>query len=269
MKGRRVALTVCTVAALIFGASVAPSAAASGTTVFTCVKTLEGSFKGAHCLEGAGGERYEHVKSNPNTETEFTVTNSNTTEETSAARQTIIHETIAGAELELRATTVNGEGTVQNREEGAEMWFEGSGTIKYTGVTVAKPAGKGCKVFTDTPEKTKGAEGAIDVSVKATSRGQGDFAKFEPASGTTFSTFFVECTTKVAALEGTWEITGSFKCPASGATIVCSGKEVTEQGTLKGKGAKMGLDGAFTFAGKDPDLPADTECKPLTTTTVP
>jgi hypothetical protein len=231
----------------VFGALEAQGASAANTTAYICEDNID-VLKGAHCLKTGSGSPHGHLGFSESAgNTEVTGTNANTASETTAARPSILKETIAGTELELSATTVSATGTLINRESGGEFWTEESGTITYSGVTVSKPAGKGCKVFTDvTATKTKGTEGVIDANVKATTKGQEDFVKFEPAAGTAFATFFVECTTKVEALEGTWEITGSVKCPTSGATVICSHTETTTQNTLKGKGSKAGLDAAVT-----------------------
>jgi hypothetical protein len=246
MTGRKTVIGLCVLCALAISAVAAQGASAAGTTAVTCVSG-QGTLSGAHCLPSSTGS-FGHVAIANGTTTELSGTNNNTASETTAARPSILKETIAGTELELNATTVSGTGTMTNSIEGEEMFASGSGTITYSGVTVSKPAGKGCKVYTDViATKTKGAEGVIDANVKATTKGQGDFLKFEPAEGTAFATFFVECTTKVEALEGTWEITGSVKCPTSGATVLCSHTETTTQNTLKGKGNKAGLDGALTI----------------------
>jgi hypothetical protein len=267
MTGRKTVLGLCMLCALALSAVAAQGASAKGTTAVTCV-VGSGTLHGAHCLETGTAAASKHVTFGT-TPTELSGTNANTASETTAARESILKETIAGTELELKSTGLSGTGSMTNSESGGEMIASGSGTITYSGVTVAKPAGKGCKVFTDvTATKTKGAEGVIDANVKATTLGQEEgkpmFLKFEPSSGTAFATFFVECTTKVAALEGTWEITGSIKCPTSGATVLCSHEETTTQNTLKGKGSKAGLDGALTIKGK---ASTDASFTPLSVTT--
>jgi hypothetical protein len=250
--------------ALVVSAFAAQGASAANTTAFTCVNTGT-AFKGAHCLTtGSASQTFSHAEFKEkvgealNT-TAITGTNANTASETTAARPTKLHVTIGGAELELEASGTGGSGTLNNRETG-EFWSEGSGTIEYTGVTVLKPAGKGCKVLTDTEAGGKGAEGQVDAFVKATTKGQEDFVKFEPKNAALFASFWVECTAKLGApLEGTWEITGSVKCPTEGATIVCTGAATTALNTLKAKGNKAGIDGALTLKG-----PTGT---PLTSTT--
>jgi hypothetical protein len=270
MTGRRAIVGVCMLCALVFSAFAAQSASAAskGTTAFTCVKG-QGTLKGEHCLTtGNAAEEYGHVEIAENAPTEIIGTNGKTSGETSAAGLTRLKETIGGVELELTATGVSGTGTMENKKDGTtgEHYAEGSGTIVYSGVEVAKPAGKGCKVFTDNAG-VAGTEGIVDTNaLKATTKGQGDFLKFEPGSGTTFATFFVSgCSPSVPAIEGTWEITGSLKCPVTGATTVCSHSEITTQNTLKGKGNKAGLEGALTISGRTGGSGAYT---PLSATTV-
>jgi hypothetical protein len=277
MTGRRTIVGLCMLCALAFSAIAAQSASAvtKGTTAFTCkeVATGTGHFKKAHCKpEDAGTgatSNWDHVAIEKDTTTELRGGNAKTNKETNGPEPTFLKETIAGVPLELESTTTVGIGTMFNRVDAVtgEHYVEGEGEIIYENVTVKAPAGKGCKVYTDTqPGKTKGAEKIVDTKVKATTKGQGDFLKFEPQAGA-FATFFIECTTKVEGLEGTWEITGSIKCPTDGATVVCTHTETTTQNTLKGKGSKAGLEGKLTIEGKDPNIVGDS-FRALSTTTV-
>lgn len=283
MTGRRAVIGLCMLCALAFSAFAAQSAAAStkGTTAFTCknVGTNLGKFTKAHCKPGdAGTGNFEHVGIAANTTTEITGTNDKTNADTSGPTEARLKAIIGGVETELVATTVHGTGTMTNAIETAEQpnpgehYAHGTGTITYTGVTVAKPAGKGCKVFTDTlPGKTKGAEGVVDTRpLIATTTGEGDFVKFEgeekdALGNPIFASFFVECTTKVPALEGTWDVIGSITCKTDGATILCDHNEITTQNKLKAKGNKAGLSGALTISGRANSGEATT---PLSTTTV-
>lgn len=277
MNGRRAVIGLCMLCALAFSAFAAQGAAAAsnGTTAFTCVKG-KGTLRGEHCLTtGTAAAEYGHVEIAENTTTELTGGNEKTKNETTESAPSILKETIGGVELELKATTVSGTGTMENKKDPVtgEHYAEGSGTIVYSNVEVVKPAGKECEVFTDeefpvgSGKFIEGAKGTIDAKVKATTKAQGDFVKFEP-QGTAFATFWVTCTLKqVPALEGTWEITGSVKCPVNGATILCTHAETTTQNTLFGKGNKAGLEGALTLKGRDPIL-KEVNYTPLSTTTV-
>jgi hypothetical protein len=202
--------------------------------------------------------------------TEISITNKKTGAEEPSTQ--IFKETIGGVELEFQAAGVTGTGTQTNSKDATtgEHFTSGTALIEYTGVKVAKPAGKGCKVFTDNPvTKVKGVEGVVDWHLDFTTKGQGDSVKFTPSGSTTggpFASFFLEgCSPAVPAIEGTWEITGSFTCKPNGATINCLHSEITTQGLLKGKGVKMAFEGSFTTSGRANSGEA---FKPLSSTTV-
>ena len=143
-----------------------------------------------------------------NTTTDIIGSNEKTPGE--GVENTTLTGTNFGAELELKATGVSGSGSMHNVKVGEEHVATGTGTITYTGVEVVKPAGIGCKVFTDIEAtKTPGEEKVVHTRpLKATTAGQGDALKFEPETGTVFATFFISgCRT--AAFNRTYEVTGS------------------------------------------------------------
>jgi hypothetical protein len=276
MTGRRAILGICMLCALIISAVAAQSAlAVSGTTAFTCVKDAAGTLKGEHCLTGGTGENYKHVEIAQDKTTEIQITNAKTANETKEATNKIFKVTIAGVPLELRATGVSGSGSVTNKKDAAtgEHYVTGTVEFKYTGVTVAKPEGKGCEVFTDRgPGEPHGTVGEVDVHADFTTQGQGDSVKFTPAAstgaGAPFATFNITCGGLVPALEGTWEITGSVTCKPTaptGATGHCVHNEITTANTLKSKGSKAGLEGTITVSGRANSGEA---YKPLSSTTV-
>lgn len=274
MNKRKGIKGVCMMCALVISALAAQSAIASeGTTAFTCKKGAgvgPETFKTEHCKKADGPGEYDHFAITENTETEITIKSEKTNSETTGQEPSILKETLGGVELELKTTEVSGTGTLTNKkvaETNGEHYVEGgTAFITYSGVKVEKPEGKGCKVFTDDPvTKAKGAEGVIDVHLKSTTKGQGDSIKFEPATGTTFASFFVDCGGKVPAVEGTWEITGSATCIPDGATIRCDHEEITKQNTLKGKGNKAGFQSTVTISGR---MEAPESHTPLSVTTV-
>jgi hypothetical protein len=275
MNGRRAIVGLCMLCALLFSAFAAQSASAAsnGTTIFTCVKGAPvKDFVKEHCKAGdVGTKEYGHVAVAAETTTELELSNEKVDAATTGPVGSVFQETLAGAELELTSPKVTGTGgSITNKVDPVtgEHYFEGTALYHYAEVKVPKPKEKGCDVYTDNEAKEKGAKGVVDVHLKFTTKGQGDFIKFEPATGTAFATFFVECTTKLGApLEGTWEITGSVKCPVNGATILCTHAEVTTQNTLKGKGGKAGIEGPITVSGRDPTL-KETVYTPLSVTTV-
>ncbi len=261
MTGRRAMFGLCMMCALVFSA-IAAQAASAGQTAFTCVEgAAKLDFVKAHCVAGEEGtKKFGHVEITE--ETHARLSNANTNATTNGPTNSILKETIAATNLELVATGVEGIGTLRNEEKGGATGMQASATsdangITYTGVTVAAPAGKGCKVFedkagvpgTEKVVKTKPVTGRTIVT------GAVHEVVIEPVTPTVFATFFIEgCEAVVPeALRGKWEITGSIKCPTNGATIVCSHGSITTQNTLKGKGFKAGLEGKATItAGKLP-----------------
>lgn len=282
MIGRKSIVGLAVLCALVLSALAAQGATAEitkGTTAFTCVKgATPKDFVTEHCKAGdAGTKEYGHVAFAQDTTTKTKYSSAKTDATTTGGTNTTFKEVIAGVELELVSSEVIGEGSLENKQDTRENakkeiehehYISGTATLEYRNVKVAKPSGKGCEVFTDeTATKTKGAKEVVDAHINATTTGQGDSIKFEPATAPTFASFFVECTTKVPAVEGTWEITGSVTCKPEGATINCSHKETTEQKTLKGKGNIAGYEGKITVTGTDP-IPPDTVYTPLSVTTV-
>jgi hypothetical protein len=256
MTARKTTVLLCTLCSVAYTvlAVQSVSAATKGTTAFTCKKEAipTHSFLDAHCKEGSDGGitgDYEHVAIPEGKKEEVVFSNEKTASETTTAESLILKETIAGVPFELAVAEVKGNGFAENgKAASGEHFASGTGKLVFRGVTVSAPAGKGCKVFTD-EGGAKGKEGVIDTTeLSATTEGQEMFLKVQPKAGEPFVRFFVECTTKVPAVEGTWEITGSVKCPTEGATVACKHTETTEQSTLKGKGVKVGLAGKLTIS---------------------
>jgi hypothetical protein len=247
--------------ALAISATAAQSASALGTTTVTCKipvtgDTFEGDtvFAREHCTEeDEGSGKFRHVVFEKHTPTTFTATN-----DTTAIRSPwVVHSVQAGIAEELEATEVNGEGTLENLEEGGEIYTQAAGTLTFSGVSVIKPAGKGCKV--------KGGE-IKTKELTATTKGQGMAMKFAPASGEVFASFEIEgCS--VGALNGVYEVKGSVTSSSiNGATTKFEPGPTTELGTLKVRGQKAGVSGTLTEKGRDPAIPTDV-CKPLVATT--
>lgn len=263
---------LCMLSALLVGAFAAQSASAvtKGTTAFTCVTDAAGTFKGDHCLTTGSASPSKHVAIAEETTTKTTTTNANTASETTASEPGILKITIAGTPLEMVASVTVGEGSLTNKKAASgEHYIHATGTLTATNVEVTKPEGKECRVFTDN-NSVKGEEGVIHtVPLTATTEGQGDSLKIQPNEGTTFGTFFIECNNEVPeAIQGTYTVTGSLKCPINGATILCNHTEMTTQNTLKVKGAKAGIEGALTLKGRHPGLDPEGTYNPITATTV-
>jgi hypothetical protein len=262
MTSRRAIVGLCMLCALVFSAIAAQSASALvGTTTVTCKKPVNGDtiigdtvFSKEHCTkEDEGSGEFRHVVFGPKTPTTFTATN----DTTGIKSPWFVHSVQAGVAEELEITEVNGSGGLENKEEGGEGYVEATGSLTFSGVSVIKPAGKGCKV--------KGGEFKTK-ELTATTKGQGMALKIAPTSGELFASFEVEgCS--IGALNGVYEVKGSVTSTSiNGATTKFEPGPTTELGTLKVRGQKAGISGTLTEKGRDPSIPTDV-CKPLVATT--
>ncbi len=252
MTSRRTIVGLCMLCALAFSAFAAQGASASkGTTAFTCKKAEKGGagFSKEHCTSAdqvGSGAKFEHVPVKEETTTEFIGSSESTG---GAFPVVILRNTESGVEYELQVGQVQGQGWLTNAVDPStgEHYLHGQATVTFEKVVVTKPAGKGCKAYT----KMGGTEGVIDsTQLRATTKGQGDFIKFEPVEGSVIASWFIgSCSYE--ATNGTWEAAGSIKCPVDGATVSCTETNTTEQGTLKARGQKAGISGALTVKAKD------------------
>lgn len=233
-KGKDTALGDPTYTSLSTTAAAAPT---SGATAFTCKNQGPGhTFANPHCTPTvpSGGE-YEHVSVAEGTDTGLELVNKDAAGKFQTAK---IKTVIAGIALELQAAKVTGTGMVKNsRSAIGEHFAHGEATLSYSEVTVATPAGKGCKV----------KEGKFNT--EPLMRGEvGLTERLEPASGERFARVVIEgCS--LGTLNGTWEILGSVICPVEGATTTCSHATTTEQGDLKINGQKVGIESVLTASG--------------------
>lgn len=236
MTGHRSVIGIfvlCALALCAFGAS---SASAAGRA-FMCEGNTEAGkeqFSDAHCVvpaEGSGGFRHIPIVSVQ----AYVAANGKTAKETTAALPTKLKSTVSGIEVELECTTVGGEGTLSNSETSAS----GTGTFKYSGCTVTKPAGKGCLV-------TEGSFATATLALTTEGQASGTI-KISPKSGTTFATVPIsKCSNE--ALNKEFPVTGSVVTTANGATVTTTEAGVTAQGTLQFGGQKAGLEGAQTVS---------------------
>ena len=282
MTRRRFSLCLCILSAVAFSA-IAAETALAGQTAFTCVSTasiLE--FKTNHCVPGETGTAFGHVSFTEETHAKFS--NERTDEKTEKATATTLKQEISATKVEIKAAgAIEGLGALRNEELDSEMRASAESNtsgIAYNGVKVEAPAGKGCKVFED-KGGVKGAEGIIKtqpVKGHTTATGAVDEVVIEPVTSELFATFFLECTPGLGvpeAIEGTWEVSGSLKCPSHGATIACVHQEITGQKTLqvavanaKHPVVKAGLEGKMTItAGRQP--PTEPTSPVSSTTTAP
>lgn len=283
MIGRKAIAGLCLLCALAFSAIAAQGAAAAskGTTAFTCVKGAGAQeLRGAHCLTtGSAPKEYGHVEIKEGTTTEITYTNANTAAETTASTPVRYHITLSGIEAEITAITVSGKGSLTNKKEEptkeeeekgvvkGEHYVHGIGTMTFSGMSMPKPAPGGIIVC-----KVKQAE-ITTKELKATTTGQGDNLKFEPASGTTFAEFDVESVAGQIcpeAIVGKYVVSGSVKSqPVEGmsATGQFSRTATTAEGTLKTRAKTVGIESLRTITGKDPTIEGD-GYKPISVTTI-
>jgi hypothetical protein len=252
---------------------------ASGQEAFTCSSGAgEKQFISAHCVPGETGAAFGHVPIAEETQAKFSNEKTNAT--TTGPTNSILKETIAATNLELESTgVVEGLGTLKNEEVGGEMRATSTSDangITFNGVIVKAPKEKGCIVYEDKlnaeGKPVEGTEGVIKtkpVTGHTIVTGTTHEAIIEPVTPNVFATFWITCTPhKVPAeLEGTWTITGSIKCPTQGATINCEHGLITTQNTLKGKGAKAGLQGKATITAGKVAQSEPTDPVSVTTTT--
>jgi hypothetical protein len=264
MDGHRTIRCVCILCALVFSICAAQSANAA-TTAFTCkdLKEAAGDFSDPHCKQASAGGSFKHIEIPPNTTTELTVTNENESGEKVPAK---LKTTINGIVLELIATDAQAAGSVEN-QPGAYA----RSTTTYSGITVAKPSGKGCKIYTDTGAKEKGEEGVIHTNeLITTTEGQGDAGTLYAAENENITTFILDGCKGSEAFEQlnmTYTINGAVRCVPSGATVNCSHSTMTAEGTLfLNHVIKAAVEVTTTLKSKDPDIEGDTY-KPLSATT--
>lgn len=263
MTGRRSVACLGILCALVLGVIAVPNASALGTTTVTCKIPEDGdkvlgdtSFAKEHCTAAdQGSGLYRHVVYGKETPTDLQVRNDTTA---GIKDPIILHTVISGIEVQVEAAELNGTGTIENKEAGEEQYVQGALTATFSGLTVAKPAGKGCKV--------KAGE-VKSKELTLTTKEQGMGVKIAPASGSLIASYEIEgCS--VGALNGVYEVTGSISTTCiDGATTIFTPIETTNAATLKVRGQKAGLSASITLKGLDTEKPGDFY-KPLTQTTV-
>jgi len=215
MTGRRAIIGVCMLCALLVSAFAAQSASAAtnGTTGTAPAGTAYGQ-------DEEGNPELQPI--------------------TGEGGTTLLHSVISGIAVELKSTSLTGTGEMESMLAGSgEHTSNGTGTIEYKGVTVLKPAEKGCAVKT----------GEVKTNLlKASTAGQGMGLLFEPNAGTTFAKFEVEgCgpTEALKALNGVYEVTGSVKGEPVGTETIFTAAATTAQKTLKLRGQNAGIAGVL------------------------
>jgi hypothetical protein len=226
MNGRRTAVGLSLLCALLFSAFAASSAfAAEETTAVTCVKNIEpggAGFSDEHCDKAVQtGAAYKHVQIGETStlvEGDNQKTANNTTEHTTA----VLHGLAFGTETTITATKVTVEGTLKNEPGPPKSVLGKDIVLTYEELTVSKGP-KGCKV--------KGAEIKTN-KLRATTTAKSMEVEFKPPEGSEiFATFqFEGCENK--SFNGVnLNVTGTSNGIPHGATL-----ETTEAST---KGLKF------------------------------
>lgn len=253
-----VALTlVIAFAAFSTGAS---AATVKGTTGFTCKEVAAGTgkFTKSHCRgSDLGTGNFEHVAFKEKTTTELKATNEATSEETKARQSLTIRSSLFGFLLQITAGSVTGSGTLSNTVSGKEHLTEGEGSLTFSEVVVKSPSEKACVVEGEKIETAK---------LKLTTAGQGMAVRFEPVAGDVLASFSIK-NCSVAALNGLYELKGTLKGTPEGATINFIHETTTAKNTLRLRGQRAGIEGSFTFSGRDAEL-GDVTYTPISPTTV-
>lgn len=180
MTVRKTIVGLSVLCALLFSVVAAANAsAATGTTLFTCSKSATvKDFTNADCTSTTGTKEWGHVA----------FTGSTPLQTKSASAKQVLTGTLAGIAVELEATGVEVNTTLNNTVQnnaGPPMSFSGETALTYTGVTVKKP--EPCKV---PGGKVSTKQLKFNSTIGTTKKTTG--VKFEPATGTTFAEITLE-----------------------------------------------------------------------------
>jgi hypothetical protein len=270
MIGRRTAIGMALLCALVFSAFAAQSAwAVKGTTLFTCAPVEVGAkFKDAHCKEAGEGKGFVHQEITK--KTIFHATNAKTTDNTAGNTPGILSGEAFGVKVEIECGNVLGHGELENKLEGKEHYFANvetadkkQVTIHYTNCVV-----KGKETTCEVENKTVLVEG-----VTATTKGQEDNVRFNPPASGVFVVIKIKAVAgKLCLVAGNHEVTGSVRGQATGATLTFVEATITAENTLKFAGNPAGLSGRVTISqagttpvlGKEPGATGN----PLSATTI-
>lgn len=210
-------------------------ASAATTTAYTCTAGSGAGFSDEHCLNAVGsGASYVHV---PITQsTNITITNAHTANNTTEAAPGTFKMSIAGVEVMLSCTTVNGTGTLVNQFAPPEMIVNGTAELTLSGCTVEQPAD--CTI----------SGGTITTNpLKFTSALQTMAIKITPEMGSVLANITIDgCSATV--FNGTWPLSGSLTIAPSGATLTTTHAGTT--GSLTFGSWKVGLSSSLTLKGE-------------------
>ncbi len=287
MTGRKTAIGLSLLCALLFSAFAAQSASATaGTTAFTCVKGGGSEdFADAHCDESVGtsnGE-YGHVAIGES-ETKVDLTNAKTTSKTTESKGAIFKSTSGGIALEITCASAEGAASIKDIAKGpdGEMAVEGAegGQITFSECKMPLPVNESkepvCKVkepiLTTGSSMTRVEQGSGKNTMGVELKPPVKEAKTEPFTELTFENIAGKScflNSKTVAVTGTAMGTGargpSKSVNSSGATLLFT-TEMTKE-TLKFGAAAAEFEASITVSMTNAD--GKTTENPVALTTIP
>lgn len=257
MIGRRTAVGLSLLCALLFSAIVVQSASAAkavNTTAFTCVeKGGNTDFEDAHCDKKvpAGTGKFGHVAIKNDETTEITIDNSVTG---GAEDPWVLAGKAFGAATEVTCNKVHGTGQLHNVETTGKHTLTGEVTIVLTGCSVQKPSKCDVKEPIEVKTTFEGVEGLGP-------EGKGMGLEFKPKEGSLlFSLNYINNGAESCALNGkSVKVEGSVLAKGapgptaqhSGATVDYDHAELTMLGGLQCGGVAAGIENTLTLRMKD------------------
>ncbi len=151
--------------------------------------------------------------------------------------------TVFGGEVELTATGVECvNATIFNEAVGGVSMAQGTGSLKFTGISVVKPVG--CKTPATNQTNLLIADLQMDETV-----GTKTFVRLEPdaAAG---ATSFTNVKLEECAAEGTYPVKGFAYCEATNATEVHSEQQECDSNTTTGGFSGLTFGGVAAFTGE-------------------
>lgn len=237
MNGRRTAVGLSLLCALLFSAWATSSATAAeaelATTAFTCkaqpqpAGDAEG-FSDEHCITSTSGKdvKFEHVELPPEEGTEITATNSKTADSTKKSAEFVLTGKIGGLNGEIGCTSAHMEGVMSNLPglpmrvytEKLKMSLWGCTTKGFLAVIKCKLAKEEIFVKASTSESKSNTMEVI----------------FEPEAGKSFAFFTIEG----CGIAEEYFIEGTANAIGKGATLEFT-KESTKELTMEGAAASL------------------------------
>lgn len=254
MNRRRAILGISMLCALLGGAFVAHGAAAAGTTAYECKTTGKqtgaAKFNDSHCKNADSNGQYFHVAIPNEVATPIQATNITTGE---ARSNMLLGFTAGGLAVTIQAKKVSAAASLENDEEGGEMFASGStAKIIFEEVSV-----------TNRPCEIKGIPGGASkietLGIQGTTKGHGDAVRFEPVFGVQLAEFELLGASCPAPLKGLYPVFGTVKGTPAGATLNFNHATTTAENTLRVKhfteGPVVGLEGSIAIKASNGEAP--------------